>query len=53
MFKKVNLSFLTMSLIYLVAIGCADKPVAINKDFILTITIHYFENLITKKARTS
>lgn len=30
MFKKVNLSFLTMSLIYLVANGCADKPVAIK-----------------------
>jgi RND family efflux transporter MFP subunit len=32
MFKKVNLSFLTMSLVYLVAIGCADKPVAIKDE---------------------
>ena len=32
MFKKVNLSFLTMCLIYLVANGCADKPVAIKDE---------------------
>ena len=32
MFKKVNLSFLTMGLIYLVANGCADKPVAIKDE---------------------